>query len=356
LILAIDVGKGTEDVLLFEESEPIENSLQLVLPSTAQIFKKQLEKDVSERIVISGEIMAGEPWHKVVYAKTSKNPESVIMSSTAAKSLRYNLDQVRIKGVKIVRDDQISEFTGSQYYLSDINWQRIDDIISSSGYNLTDIDTVLLCCQDHGEPTDPNQGVRDFRMKSVYQPLQKNGRLEDLLIRSNDIPKTLPRHQSISKSAINHFDYLDADNVFVMDSSPAVVLGGLLGKKKELAINVGNGHTLAVFLRNQVVQAIYELHTGGVVPDTLMRDLQLLSQNKLHHEEILARGGHGIFKKEKMDLSVPEFEDYLPITLIGPNRSKLMDLEVNLVHPGGNMMMAGPIGLIQAYHYLMKRS
>ena len=32
-ILAIDVGTGTQDILLFDSSQPIENAFQLIMPS-----------------------------------------------------------------------------------------------------------------------------------------------------------------------------------------------------------------------------------------------------------------------------------------------------------------------------------
>ena len=108
LILAIDIGKGTEDAMLYDPKKPMENAIQLVLPSTAQILAKSISKAKSDNICISGELMAGEPWHKEVYARCKRLPESVVMTKTAALSLRYNLDQVRNKGVKIVPREILS--------------------------------------------------------------------------------------------------------------------------------------------------------------------------------------------------------------------------------------------------------
>ena len=36
-LLAIDVGAGTQDILLFESRKPIENCVKLVLPSMSAI-------------------------------------------------------------------------------------------------------------------------------------------------------------------------------------------------------------------------------------------------------------------------------------------------------------------------------
>ena len=32
-ILAIDVGTGTQDILLFDSTQPVENALQMIMPS-----------------------------------------------------------------------------------------------------------------------------------------------------------------------------------------------------------------------------------------------------------------------------------------------------------------------------------
>jgi uncharacterized protein (DUF1786 family) len=346
LILAIDVGKGTEDVLLYQHGESFENSIQMVAPSAAQILAMQIKNDPSKRIVIDGELMAGEPWHKEIYQRCANAPNSVVMSETSARSLRYNLDQVRSRGVQVVPNNEIHDFKGSKYVISDIIWDRIIGLIEASGINHEMIQTVLLCCQDHGEPSDPAQSVRDFRMKSIYQPIQKTGKLEDLLINASDVPSILPRHQAICRSALKHIPHLTPRSVYIMDSSPAVALGVKSDESDQLIVNVGNGHTLAVIVENKLVQAIYEMHTGGITSEKVLGDLKLLLSNQLTHEDALKSGGHGIFSRKVFNSSI---EDFLPITLIGPNRSKLTGLPVQLEHPGGNMMMAGPIGLIKAY-------
>ena len=120
------MGKGTEDVMIFQQGTRIENSIQIVSPSTAQILAKKINQINKRPILIKGELMAGEPWHKEVYKLCAEAPESVIMTNSTARSLRYVLDQVRSKGVKIVEDDEIDLYEGSVLEISDINWKRIE--------------------------------------------------------------------------------------------------------------------------------------------------------------------------------------------------------------------------------------
>ncbi len=386
MILSIDVGKGTEDLLLFDENKQIENTIQIVLPSTAQILRDQLLDDDSDLIFISGSLMAGEPWHKVVYDKCAEKPNCVIMTEIAARSLRYNLEQVRSKNVRVLsnkefeaeyekyrkKQEEIDEFpmystrlTLSRYSISDINFDRIETILNTSEIKKNDITKILLCVQDHGEPGDPNQSARDFRMSAIYSRLDQSGRLEALMFRSDEIPQELPRLRSVAQDALKYFSHLTYNDIYVMDSSPAVVLGvvsdlypaDISDEKEHLIVNLGNGHTLATFMKGSVVELVYELHTGALDVGGFAEDLDLILKGKLCHEDVLKKGAHGIYRR-----NIPDdnqiLDNYLPILVIGPNRNKIKNIneEITFPHPGGSMMMSGPIGLIRAFHYLINKN
>ncbi|MHA2099107.1 MAG: DUF1786 family protein [Candidatus Kariarchaeaceae archaeon] len=353
MILSIDVGKGTEDVLFYQEGIPIENSIQMIVPSTAQLLAKQISNIHGRPIRIRGELMAGEPWHKSVYAISEADPNGVIMTETAARSLRYVLDQVRSKGVKIVKDQDIYTYTGPLVNVADIDWDRIFQILEASEIKKSDITKVLLCCQDHGEPEDPEQSTRDFRMKTVYKNLEIRGRLEDLLFETNNIPDDLPRLKSIALSALKAIPHLSEKDILVMDSSPAVILGAVsYGNDFELIVNVGNGHTLAVIIKNKLVEAIYEIHTGGIILDNFTENIRRLAKGELSHEEALKSGGHGVFIRNEIKMKNTDIDNLFPMKVIGPKRDKIKTLDVKYVNPGGSMMMSGPIGLLRAYHLL----
>lgn len=357
MILAIDIGKGTEDVLLYDESKNIENSIQLILPSTAKILAEKIKTMGKKCIFIIGDTMAGEPWNAEIYKKVAKYPNTVFMTPQAARSLRYNLEAVEKRGIVIVEsEEQINSKNFETIELSDVDWNRIKLIISNSNISLNKIDTLLLCCQDHGEPLDPKQSTRDFRMKVIYQGLKENGLLEELLYEYNNVPSHLPRFRSLIKRASKEFPQVAKKNILIMDSSPAVTLGALdeISDSKKIIINIGNGHTLASFFTGRTIDCIYEIHTGAVNSKSLMEDLILLGQNKLTHEQALAKGAHGVFVRNKLILN-ENIRSIYDIYCIGPNRDKIKDLNPIYIHPGGSMMMAGPIGLIIAYNYYISK-
>ncbi|MCJ7647886.1 MAG: hypothetical protein MUP85_04680, partial [Candidatus Lokiarchaeota archaeon] len=62
-VLAIDVGMGTQDILLFDSSQSMENSIKMVLPSQTQIIAGRIKKATSSRrnIVLTGTTMGGGP-------------------------------------------------------------------------------------------------------------------------------------------------------------------------------------------------------------------------------------------------------------------------------------------------------
>lgn len=43
-ILAIDMGTGTQDILLFDSSGPVENSAKLVMPSATKIAEGRIRR------------------------------------------------------------------------------------------------------------------------------------------------------------------------------------------------------------------------------------------------------------------------------------------------------------------------
>ena len=345
VILAIDVGKGTEDIMIYKPNQNIENAIQVVWPSSAQIMYQTLLTTKKSPILIDGGIMGGEPWHKILYEK-SKAPNTVFMTRIAAKSLKYNLKFVEEKGVNIVSQAELDEMDGLRLTTSDINWDRINWLLKSNNIDHSQVDKILLACQDHGESSDPNEKSKDFRMKAIYEKLDDNGQLSDLLVQGASIPEYLPRHKAIFEDAAKNFKGIGKSHIYIMDSSPAVILGAYRKQKQELIVNIGNGHTLAVVVESNLVKAIYETHTGGVEKNQFFADIDLLVKNSLSHEEAQKRGAHGVYIREKVTSNT--LSDFYPFTLIGPNRSRIANQHSFLAHPGGSMMMAGPIGLINA--------
>ncbi len=358
-VLCIDVGKGTEDVLYYDPKwkKIPENCIQMVRPSRAQLLNDKLlrfREEKSGNVHIWGRIMGGEPWHKQVYAIAQHPHRSVYMTPSAAKSLRYDLDEVASRGIQIV-DEVVHSFPESDLGIEtkdiDLDWYL--QTFKGMDINLEEeCDVILLACQEHGNPGKKGVSIRDFRMKFYYhRHLTKNPRLSSLMFHEKEVPNEAPRLRANVEAAKEAFPQA---SVYIMDSSPAVILGTIfdpsLPKGPRTVVNIGNGHTLAMILddANEVI-AIWEHHTGGLTTEKLWKFLTELFNNEMNHEELLQRGGHGHFQRE----AIPK-EATRHVIVLGPNRrllppGKKDKTTVYWAHPMGAQMLSGPVGLLKTY-------
>jgi uncharacterized protein (DUF1786 family) len=100
-ILAIDVG-GTQDILLYEEGEVMENCVQMILLPTRLIAAKIAAATVRKKaIFLSGNTMGGGPcaWAVEEHLRAGMK---VYATETAALTFHDNLDKVRKSGIRII--------------------------------------------------------------------------------------------------------------------------------------------------------------------------------------------------------------------------------------------------------------
>ena len=98
-ILSIDVGKGTQDIMVYDSTKEIENSIKLVLPSP-HLYIGQIMADVENDIYFNGEIMGGGNLKKRILEHMSKGYK-VVMEERCAKTIRDNLKEVESLGIEI---------------------------------------------------------------------------------------------------------------------------------------------------------------------------------------------------------------------------------------------------------------
>ena len=71
-ILAIDVGTGTQDMMIYDTEKELENSIKLVLPSPHLYISQQI-REIENDIYFKGEIMGGGKIKKKYWNKWKKN-------------------------------------------------------------------------------------------------------------------------------------------------------------------------------------------------------------------------------------------------------------------------------------------
>ena len=108
-ILAIDVGAGTQDILLWEVGQPMENNVKLVLPSWMTVLARRVKQATREGrpVFLTGNLMGGGPLVSAM-KRHLRAVHLVYVTPRAALTVRDNLDQVRERGYTIVEEPPVT--------------------------------------------------------------------------------------------------------------------------------------------------------------------------------------------------------------------------------------------------------
>src|SRR3977135_3650697 len=94
-ILTVDVGTGTQDVLLFDSERQLENCFKMVLPSPTAAIADRIRIATAEgrRIVLHGVTMGGGPSHWATMDHVRAGLE-VFATADAARTFDDDLESV----------------------------------------------------------------------------------------------------------------------------------------------------------------------------------------------------------------------------------------------------------------------
>ncbi len=166
-ILAIDVGTGTPDIMIYDTEKELENSIKLVLPSP-HLYISQRIRETENDIYFTGEIMGGGKIKNTILEHMEKGYE-VVMEPTCAKTIRDDIKQVESFGIKIADENQNYEGY-TKIALGDINITKLSEFLL--GYDLEfDFDKIAIVVQDHGY--NENMGDRDFRFEKIREKVSE---------------------------------------------------------------------------------------------------------------------------------------------------------------------------------------
>src|ERR1051325_9521732 len=102
-ILCIDVGTGTQDILLYDSSQEMENCLQMVMPSPTQIMARRVGEATAARrtLLLTGVTMGGGPGAWAVEAHIKEGLDLYATPDTA-RTFDDDLERVAWMGVRVV--------------------------------------------------------------------------------------------------------------------------------------------------------------------------------------------------------------------------------------------------------------
>ena len=169
-ILALDIGAGTEDVLLYDDKkENIENCIKMVLPSPSLIYAKKVRKATVQRknLLIKGSVIGGGAFSYSL-KKHIRSGLKVFITTTAAYTIRNDPDQVRESGFEIIDSEEIPNFDGEVLILEEINIEQLKKFLKGFGEDLLDVDFVAIAVQDHGI-SPKGMSDRQYRMEKIAE-------------------------------------------------------------------------------------------------------------------------------------------------------------------------------------------
>ncbi|MBS7642972.1 DUF1786 domain-containing protein [Candidatus Bathyarchaeota archaeon] len=349
-ILAIDIGAGTQDILLFDsQKKSIENCVKMVLPSPSQVLAAKTREATMLRrdLFIKGDIVGGGAF-SFALREHLKSGLRVIMTENAAYTIRNDLDEVKQLGIEVIkRENPPIGFKGEILTIEEVNIRELRAFLTGFGETLSDVDVVTIAVQDHGV-FPKGMSNRRFRIQTMRELLRDNPRLENLAFSEEEIPSCFLRMRSAAQASRRQ---LPKAKVLLMDTSPDAILGCLKDQSVEkanpvLVVNVGNGHTMAAIVSSGEVKGVMEHHTHLLNSRKIEQLLIDFADGRLTDEKVFEDNGHGLFLLSKP----PGFSKIEMVATTGPNRNILAktDLPVHFAAPAGDVMMTGPIGLVEA--------
>lgn len=351
-ILAIDVGTGTQDILLFDSTQPVENAIQMIMPSPTQIAAKRIRRATAQgrAVVVRGVVAGGGPcsWALEEHLRAGL---PALATPEAAATFDDDLDRVRAMGVTVVSAEEARRAEGEEVILGDLDLEAVRAALAAFDVD-ADFDGIAVGCLDHGA-APPGYSDRLFRFEHLRRVVEARNDLRAFAMLPEEIPDYLTRARAMVRSLGT-----DLPAVF-LDTGPAAALGALqdpvVGRAEEQCVlNLGNMHALCFHLRGTEIVSLFEHHTGEISAEQIVGFTERLLGGELAHEDVFGTSGHGVYYAAAAadGGSMAEGARRRPMVAVtGPQRGKVRGtrLDPYFAVPHGDMMVSGCFGLLWAY-------
>ncbi len=335
-ILAIDIGAGTQDILVYRPGRPIENSEKLIMPSRTQVVARQIEAVTAagKPLHLAGRLMGGGASNSAIEAHLAAGLR-VTATADAARTVHNRPERVRDLGVELAESPPPEAIS---IELGDIDLIAIGSALAQFEVALPE--TVAVAVQDHG--FKPGAGNNEVRFQYLQSLIDDGGLLSGMVFRSP--PDGMTRMQAVHESI---------SGGFLMDTGAAAVLGvrgdpiarERIDRDGAVVVNIGNMHTFAALVKGDRLYGLFEHHSHGMNADLLDRLVGMLRRGALDPEQFHQRfDGHGAAYSDAYRVDGPfEF-----VVITGPNRALARPLGFYEAAPFGDMMLTGSFGLVEA--------
>ena len=352
-ILAIDVGTGTQDILLFDSARAVENSVQMVMPSPTVIARNRVKAATAQRrpVVLTGVNMGGGPVKSAV-ERHVKAGLRVYATPSAAVTFDDDMDEVRALGVILVSKEEAASVRDAVAVdLKDLDLGMVRGSLAAFDIS-PEWDALAVAVFDHGD-APPGYSDRKFRFDHLRRQVL-GGKRDPIsfVYLADEVPDYLTRMRAVIDVAARDDPGVP---LLMTDTAVAAIMGSLedpqvAAEPRKVVANLGNEHTLAFHLEGTTILGLYEHHTHVLTREQLENHIRQLVRGDLDDDEVWGGQGHGAIVIEPAgadsDRSGPGF-----LSVIGPMRGLLEGSELRpyFATPHGSMMLAGPFGLVRAW-------
>jgi uncharacterized protein (DUF1786 family) len=334
-ILALDVGAGTQDVLLYDSRRTPENCFKLVLPSQTQVIGQRIREatNAGRALHLAGVVMGGGASTEAIAGHLAAGLP-VTATPAAARTVHNDLDRVRAQGI-VVQDDPPAGAVVVE--LKDVDLLALARAMALFGVELPEI--VAVAVQDHGYR--PGSGNNVVRFEHLQRLLDRGGDFSQMVYR--EAPSDMLRMQAVAQTV---------PGVVLMDTGTAAVLGALgdpvvaaaVQGSGAILVNVGNMHTFAALIKDRRLYGFFEHHTGGITPAIIGDLVERLQAGSLDNETFMRDfDGHGA----AVDPAYRGDGPFPFVAVTGPNRAIARPLGYHEAAPHGDMMLTGAFGLVE---------
>jgi len=335
-ILAIDIGAGTQDILLYDSRTTIENCVKLILPSQTTILAGRIARATAagRDIFLTGQLMGGGPCVRAI-KRHLRQGFRVYATPQAAKTIRDNPAEVRELGVRIV--DVPPDGDVLVLETKDVDLEALRAALAP--FDVTLPEEYAIAVQDHGETLEGSQ--RRFRFRHWREFVRQGGELARLIYAPGETPSYLTRMLAVQETI---------PAAWVMDTGAAAFWGALCDPQVAahrdeglVIVNVGNQHTIGALVQGERIWGLFEHHTAIVDTARIGSLVEELQNGTLQNEVVYGENGHGAY----IDPAYPGGFGFVAIT--GPQRHLARGLGYYEAAPYGDMMLSGAFGLVAAF-------
>ncbi len=333
-LLALDIGGGTQDILLWRAQQTIENAVKLVLPAPTQVAAARLRRARAQGqdAFLHGWLMGGGAVHRAVDQHLEAGLK-VYATPSAGATFADDLAKVEAMGIHLVEQNPDG---AASIPFGDLHLDQLRAVCA--GFEVELPDTLALAVCDHG--FSPGYSNRKFRFEQWSNFLQGGGRLDELLI--SQPPESMTRLKALQQQA---------PGCLLMDTAAAAAWGALQDPAVARAaegegvcvVNLGNMHTVAFLVQGGQVSAVYEHHTRCLDRALLADHINRFVAGDLGDDEVFAGKGHGCARLAGAPRALPG-----PPVITGPQRRMAQGLGWTTAVPHGDVMLSGCFGLLAA--------